>query len=101
MKAKGEIKVGILDKLVVDKEKKKRYKKPPWPLRSPTTWPLDTADQKLISELSELAVLKRARMESVWRHWRRWRIPNQHLQLRIWWLWSFLSSFASSYFGKV
>jgi hypothetical protein len=29
MKAEGEIKVGILGKLVVDKEKKKWYKKPP------------------------------------------------------------------------
>ncbi|KAG8045303.1 hypothetical protein GUJ93_ZPchr0008g12941 [Zizania palustris] len=52
----GEMKVGLLDKSMGEKEKKKRSKKPPRPPRPPSTSPLDAADQKLISELSELAI---------------------------------------------
>ncbi|KAL6850383.1 hypothetical protein ACP4OV_021010 [Aristida adscensionis] len=61
--SEGEMRAGVLDNSVGDKERKKRSKKPPRPPRPPVTSPLDPADQKLISELSELAVLKRARIE--------------------------------------
>ncbi|KAJ3676052.1 hypothetical protein LUZ60_003464 [Juncus effusus] len=46
-----------------DSEKKKRYKKPPKPPRPPKPVPLDLLDQKLVNELTELAMKKKARIE--------------------------------------
>ncbi|KAG6539045.1 hypothetical protein ZIOFF_004198 [Zingiber officinale] len=58
----GEEKESLL-KLGAEKVKKKRCKKPPKPPRPPTSSPFDDTDQKLIREISELAMMKRARIE--------------------------------------
>lgn len=47
----------------VEKPKMKGYKKPPKPPRPPRPLSVDLADQKLVREITELAVLKRARVE--------------------------------------
>jgi hypothetical protein len=44
-------------------KKKKRPKKPPKPPRPPRPVPLDLSDQKLVNELTEIAMFKKARME--------------------------------------
>ncbi|RWW01020.1 hypothetical protein BHE74_00039968, partial [Ensete ventricosum] len=60
----GEENPNLLEKKVrAEKTKKKGCKKPPKPPRPPKSPPLDAADQKLIREISELAMMKRARIE--------------------------------------
>ncbi|CAL9204629.1 unnamed protein product [Musa hybrid cultivar] len=61
---RGEEGPNLLEKKVgAEKTKKKGCKKPPKPPRPPKSPPLDAADQKLIREISELAMMKRARIE--------------------------------------
>lgn len=66
----NHVKVVIDSKVEVGKkmgkEKRKKSssaKKPPKPPRPPRGFSLDAADQKLIKELAELAIIKRARIE--------------------------------------
>lgn len=50
---------------VVEKRIKKNLKKPPKPPRPPKGLSLDAADQKLMKEITELAMRKRARIETL------------------------------------
>ncbi|KAL5985247.1 hypothetical protein ACLOJK_036485 [Asimina triloba] len=65
--ALGEARVDLAEKNVgtqtKEKPTKKSSKKPPKPPRPPTALLLDAADQKLVREISEVAVLKKARAE--------------------------------------
>ncbi|KAL5983449.1 hypothetical protein ACLOJK_017535 [Asimina triloba] len=65
--ALGEARVDLVEKNVgtqtKEKPTKKSSKKPPKPPRPPTALLLDAADQKLVREISEVAVLKKARAE--------------------------------------
>ncbi|KAJ4802062.1 hypothetical protein LUZ62_014628 [Rhynchospora pubera] len=49
--------------LHTSEKKKKRLKKPPKPPRPPRPLSLDLSDQKLVNELTEIAMLKKARIE--------------------------------------
>ncbi|KAF5198417.1 transmembrane protein [Thalictrum thalictroides] len=59
----GEENVNLLPKKLVKEKRKKGAKKPPKPPRPPGGPSLDAADQKLVREISEFAMLKRARVE--------------------------------------
>lgn len=57
-------KLGLLEKAVgFEKPRKKSSEKPPRPPRPPKSHSLGAADQKLIQEISELSLSKRARLE--------------------------------------
>ncbi|KAJ8498291.1 hypothetical protein OPV22_008843 [Ensete ventricosum] len=59
-----EAKMGLLEKKVgLEITKKKGCKKPPKPPRPPNSLPSDAANQKLMKEISEIAMMKRARIE--------------------------------------
>ncbi|XP_064949409.1 uncharacterized protein LOC103997004 [Musa acuminata AAA Group] len=59
-----EAKMGLLEKKVgLETTKKKGCKKPPKPPRPPNSPPLDVTNQKLMKEISEIAMMKRARIE--------------------------------------